>query len=104
LTIRQLQYTSAVILQRVENSNNVPYFPAAIILARHFIAYSKHALNIHNPVTNNPDTNTKIMLTAEYILENDTRHLGRQMSHLSVQTKFDSLQIRIIAFKNKYNF
>jgi hypothetical protein len=35
----------------------------------------------------------------------DTWHLGRQMSHLSVQTEFDSfLQACIITSRNKYNF
>jgi hypothetical protein len=31
------------------------------------------------------------MITVEYILQKDTGHLGRQMSHLSVQTKLETV-------------
>jgi hypothetical protein len=56
-------------------------------------------------VSDNPNQNVKNSVHSCVHTVKDTWHLGRQMSHLSVQTKLDSfLQTCSITFKNKYNF
>jgi hypothetical protein len=46
--------------------------------------------NLANPVAVNPDRNMRNAVHSSVRSLKDTRHLGRQMSHLSVQTQLDS--------------
>jgi hypothetical protein len=73
-----------------------------------FITYTTVCANDHteytlaNPVTVNHDRNMKNSVHSRIHTLEDTWHLGRQMSHLSVQTKLEQfLQTCIIMFNNK---
>jgi hypothetical protein len=59
---------------------------------------------LDNPVTFNPDRNMKNSVHSWVCALKDTWNVGRQMSHLSVQTKRDIFKPILLLFKNKYNF